>query len=61
VDTALNDLVYALAGGGYLCPVGASSCTTGTTPPPTPTPEPATLLVLMPGLAAVGWMRRRRR
>lgn len=60
VDGGLNDGVYALEGGGYLCPVGASSCVLSTIPP-SGVPEPATLAVLGSGLAGVSFLRRRMR
>jgi hypothetical protein len=61
VDGGLNNEVYALEDGGYLCPIGASSCTVSTTIPPSQVPEPASLALLGSGLAGVSFLRRRMR
>lgn len=61
-DTGLNDEVFALENGGYLCPIGASRCTLSTSQPPTGVPEPSSALLFgagLAGLAAFAGCRRR--
>ena len=58
-DAALGDLTYGLADGGFLCPIGAGTCTLSTSPPPSGVPEPGSLLLFGGGLAGLAFVRRR--
>jgi len=58
-DAALGGLTYTLENSGFLCPIGASTCTVSTSPPPPGVPEPGSLLLFGGGLAGLAFVRRR--
>ena len=61
LDPGLGDLVYALNGGGDLCPIGNSTCTNGSVTPGVPEPSTWALMILgFSGIAALAGLKRRR-